>query len=91
MIDSLEFELVVIIMTVIITSAFGGLLTYFKKKTICLQQLADDVQTLKKQTYRIEKALIVLVKLQEETVATLHPDIKPEWEDIVKELLKNDI
>ena len=78
-------------MTLIITSAFGGLLAYFKKKTICLQQLADDVQTLKKQTYRIEKALIVLVKLQEETVSTLHPDIKPEWEDIVKELLKNDI
>ena len=60
MIDALGLELIVIIMTLIITSAFGGLLAYFKKKTICLQQLADDVQTLKKQTYRIEKALIVI-------------------------------
>ena len=52
-----------------------------------MKQLADDVEDMKKRAYRIEKALIILAKLQEDVVERTHPELKPEWEGIVKELL----
>ena len=37
--------------------------------------------------YRIEKAMVILAKLQEDVVERIHPELKTEWEEIVKELL----
>jgi hypothetical protein len=50
--------------------------------------VADEVEDLRKRSYRIEKTLIILAKLQEDVVERTHPELKTEWEDIVKELLK---
>ena len=91
MLDELGAGVAMIVITLVTTTAFGGVLAYFKKKTMCLQKLANDSENLKKRAYRIEKALIILVKLQEDAVAKTHPEIKPEWEEIVKELLKGNI
>lgn len=91
MLDELGAGVAMIIISLVTTTAFGGVLAYFRKKTICLQKLANDSENLKKRAYRIEKALIILVKLQEDAVAKTHPEIKPEWEEIVKELLKGNI
>ena len=42
---------------------------------------------LQKRSYRIEKAMVILAKLQEDVVERIHPELKTEWEEIVKELL----
>ena len=73
MLDELGVGVSMVIISLVTTSAFGGLLAYFRKKTICLQKLADDTENLRKRAYRIEKALIILVKLQEDAVAKTHP------------------
>jgi hypothetical protein len=91
MLDQLGAGVAMVVISFVTTAAFGGVLAYFRKKTICLQKLANDSENLKKRAYRIEKALIILVKLQEDAVAKTHPEIKPEWEEIVKELLKGNI
>ena len=91
MLEQFSSGVAMVVISIVTTTAIGGLLAYFRKKTICLQQLANDTQTLKKRAYRMEKALIILVKLQEDAVSKTHPEIKPEWESIVKELLKGNI
>lgn len=87
MIESLFENSFIVVITLVITSVFGGLTAYFRKRTSCLQNLAEKVGDLQKRSYRIEKALIILSKLQEDVVEKTHPELKPEWEDIVKELL----
>ena len=77
----------IVIVTLVITSAFGGLTAYFRQRTSCLRKIADEVSDLQKRSYRIEKAIIILAKLQEDVVQRSHPELKTEWEEIVKELL----
>ena len=76
-----------VIITLIITTMFGGLTAYFRQRTNCLKKIADEVSDLQKRSYRIEKAMIILAKLQEDVVQRSHPESKTEWEAIVKELL----
>jgi hypothetical protein len=84
--DLLDNSLLVV-MTLVITTAFGGLTAYFRQRTSCLKKIADEVSDLQKRSYRIEKAIIILAKLQEDVVQRSHPELKTEWEEIVKELL----
>jgi hypothetical protein len=87
MLEVLAENSLVVIITLVITSAFGGLTAYFRQRTSCLKKIADQVSDLEKRSYRIEKAIIILAKLQEDVVQRSHPELKTEWEEIVKELL----
>jgi len=87
MLEMLAENSLVVIVTLVITSAFGGLTAYFRQRTSCLRKIADEVSDLQKRSYRIEKAIIILAKLQEDVVQRSHPELKTEWEEIVKELL----
>lgn len=87
MIESLIENSFIIVIGIIITAGFTGITGYFKKRTNCLQKVADEVEDLRKRAYRIEKALVILTKMQEDAIEKTHPELKPEWEDIVKELL----
>ena len=78
---------VIVIITLVITTAFGGITAYFRQWTSCLKKIAEEVNDLQKRSYRIEKAMIILAKLQEDVVQRSHPELKTEWEAIVKELL----
>ena len=89
-VSSVSNNVLLIIVGLLTTTAFTGMIGFFRKKTICLQKLANDVDSLQKRTYRIEKALIILVKLQEEQVKSTHPEITTDWENIVKELIESD-
>lgn len=87
MLEMLAENSLVVIVTLVITSAFGGLTAYFRQRTSCLRKIADEVSDLQKRSYRIEKAMVILAKLQEDVVERIHPELKTEWEEIVKELL----
>ncbi len=88
MFDFLVENVLVILIGLITTGGFTGIIGYFKKRTNCLQKVADEVEELRKRSYRIEKTLVILAKLQEDVVQRSHPELKTEWEEIVKELLK---
>tara|TARA_Y100000310_G_scaffold342771_1_gene447355 strand:- start:1019 stop:1303 length:285 start_codon:yes stop_codon:yes gene_type:complete len=87
MFEALLENSLLVVMTLVITTAFGGLTAYFRQRTSCLKKIADEVGDLQKRSYRIEKAMIILAKLQEDVVERIHPELKTEWEEIVKELL----
>ncbi len=88
MMDFLIENILIVFIGIMVTAGFTGITGYFKKRTNCLQKVADEVEDLRKRSYRIEKTLIILAKLQEDVVERTHPELKTEWEDIVKELLK---
>ena len=87
MFEALLENSLLVVMTLVITTAFGGLTAYFRQRTSCLKKIAEEVGDLQKRSYRIEKAMIILAKLQEDVVERIHPELKTEWEEIVKELL----
>ena len=57
-------NVLIVIIGIIVTAGFTGITGYFKKRTNCLQKVADEVEELRKRSYRIEKALIILTKMQ---------------------------
>ena len=71
MIDTLVENSLVIIIGILATAGFGGIAGYFKKRTNCLQKVADDMEDMKKRAYRIEKALIILTKMQDDAIEKL--------------------
>ena len=87
MLDALVENSVLIVIGIMATAGFGGIVGYFSKRTNCLKKLAEDTEELKKRAYRIEKAMIILTKMQDDAIEKTHPELKTEWEDIVKELL----
>jgi hypothetical protein len=88
MMDFLMENILIVLIGIIVTAGFTGITGYFKKRTNCLQKVAEEVEELRKRSYRIEKTLVILTKLQEDVVQRSHPELKTEWEEIVKELLK---
>ena len=89
MLEGLIENSLVIMVGLLATAGFGGLVGYFRKRTNCLQKVGDDMEDMKKRAYRIEKALIILTKMQDDAIEKTHPELKTEWEEIVKELLSN--
>ena len=89
---------IMIIITIIVTGIAGGLTSHFRKRADTIKELQRDLEQLgdhsddkyddlKKRLYRFEKAFIILVKLQQDVIEKTHPELRADWEDVVKELL----
>ena len=89
---------VMIIITIIATGMAGFVTSHFRKRAdtikdlqLGLEQLGDHsddkYDDLKKRLYRFEKAFIILVKLQQDVIEKTHPELRADWEDVVRELL----
>ena len=89
---------VMIIITIIATGMAGYVTSHFRKRADTIKDLQhnlerlgdhsdDKYDDLKKRLYRFEKAFIILVKLQQDVIEKTHPELRADWEDVVKELL----
>ena len=80
---------VVLILVGITASGIAGLIGgIYRKKNDQMKKLEDQVETVRKRCWRIEKTIIILTKMQEDTIETTHPELRTEWEELVRELLK---
>ena len=84
---NLGYEVVLIVIGIFLSGLAASFVSRFKKRQDCLEEIQKNVEELNKRSYRIEKTIIILAKLQEETISQTHPELKTEWEEIVKELL----
>ena len=87
---NLGYEVVLIVIGIFLSGLAASFISRFKKRQDCLEKIARNVEELNKRSYRIEKTIIILAKLQEDTISRTHPELKTEWEGIVKELLDTD-
>jgi len=84
------YEVILIVIGIFLSGLAASFIGKLKKRQDCLEKIARNVEELNKRSYRIEKTIIILVKLQEDTISRTHPELKTEWEEIVKELLDMD-
>ena len=84
------YEVVLIVIGIFLSGLAASFIGKFKRRQDCLEKIAKNVEELNKRSYRIEKTIIILAKLQEDTISKTHPELKTEWEEIVKELLDTD-
>ena len=87
---NLGYEVVLIVIGIFLSGLAASFIGRLKKRQDCLEKIAKNVEELNKRSYRIEKTIIILAKLQEDTISRTHPELKTEWEGIVKELLDTD-
>ena len=87
---SFGYEVILIVIGIFLSGLAASFIGRFRKRQDCLEKIAKNVEELNKRSYRIEKTIIILAKLQEDTISKTHPELKTEWEDIVKELLDTD-
>ena len=84
------YEVILIVIGIFLSGLAASFIGKLKKRQDCLEKIARNVEELNKRSYRIEKTIIILAKLQEDTISRTHPELKTEWEGIVKELLDTD-
>ena len=84
---NLGYEVILIVIGIFLSGLAASFISRFKKRQDCLELIQKNVEELNKRSYRIEKTIIILAKLQEYTISKTHPELKTEWEEIVKELL----
>ena len=84
------YEVILIVIGIFLSGLAASFIGRLKKRQDCLEKIARNVEELNKRSYRIEKTIIILAKLQEDTISRTHPELKTEWEEIVKELLDTD-
>jgi type II secretory pathway pseudopilin PulG len=87
---NLGYEVVLIVIGIFLSGLAASFIGRLRKRQDCLEKIAKNVEELNKRSYRIEKTIIILAKLQEDTISKTHPELKTEWEEIVKELLDTD-
>ena len=87
---NLGYEVILIVIGIFLSGLAASFISRFKKRQDCLELIQKNVEELNKRSYRIEKTIIILVKLQEDTISKTHPELETEWEEIVKELLDTD-
>jgi hypothetical protein len=87
---NLGYEVILIVIGIFLSGLAASFIGKFKRRQDCLEKIAKNVEELNKRSYRIEKTIIILAKLQEDTISRTHPELKTEWEGIVKELLDTD-
>ena len=84
------YEVILIVIGIFLSGLAASFIGKLRKRQDCLEKIARNVEELNKRSYRIEKTIIILAKLQEDTISRTHPELKTEWEGIVKELLDTD-
>ena len=84
------YEVILIVIGIFLSGLAASFIGKFRRRQDCLEKIARNVEELNKRSYRIEKTIIILAKLQEDTISRTHPELKTEWEEIVKELLDMD-
>ena len=84
------YEVILIVIGIFLSGLAASFIGKFRRRQDCLEKIARNVEELNKRSYRIEKNIIILAKLQEDTISRTHPELKTEWEGIVKELLDTD-
>ena len=88
MFDILTEGTVLIIVATVVAGISGYIASHFKRKASKAEKMEKQLEDLCKRLYRFEKAFIILVKLQQDVIEKTHPELKQDWEDVVKELLR---
>lgn len=79
-----------VIIGALVSSGVGALGWWWKRKRESSEKRHKTVDELSKQVWRVEKALLVLVKLLDKQISKSHPELESDLSDIIDELLEDE-
>lgn len=99
-VESIPFEVFLIILGVSIASSLGALINWLRKRKNRLceihkelqayqKEVKEDIDDLKKQSWRIQKTLLIMAQIMDDTLEKTHPDLRADLETIAQELLEH--
>ncbi len=79
-----------VIIGALVSAGVGGLSWWWKRRRESSEKRHKTVDDLSKQVWRVQKALLVLVKLLDKQIAKSHPELESDLSDIIDELLEDE-
>ena len=79
-----------VIIGALVSSGIGALGWWWKKRREQGESHNKTVNDLSKQVWRVEKALLILVKLLDKQIAKTHPELDQDLSEIIDELLEDE-
>jgi len=86
-VESIPFEVFLIIIGVSIVSVIGALIKWLRRRKNRITQIQLDVEELKKVSWRVQKTLLIMAQIMDDTLEKTHPDLRADLETIAQELL----
>jgi len=80
---------VAVIIGALISAGIGGFSWWLKNRKNKEEKQHKTIDDLSKQVWRIEKAVLVLVKLLDKQIAKSHPELDQDLSEIIDELLED--
>ena len=80
---------VAVIIGALISAGIGGLSLWLRNRKNKEEKRHKTMDDLSKQVWRIEKAVLVLVKLLDKQIAKSHPELDQDLSEIIDELLED--
>ncbi len=81
---------IAVVIGVLISTGIGALGWWLRKRKESSEKHHKTVNDLSKQVWRVEKALLVLVKLLDKQIAKSHPELDQDLSEIIDELLEDE-
>lgn len=89
MIEVVIDPVIAVVIGVLISTGIGGLSWWLKNRKQKEEKHHKSMDDLSKQVWRIEKAVLVLVKLLDKQIAKSHPELDQDLSEIIDELLED--
>ncbi len=88
-VESIPFEIFLIILSVSVASAIGALINWLRKRKNRLCEIQKSIDNLKKESWRVQKTLLIMAQIMDDTLEKTHPDLRADLQTIAEELLEN--
>ncbi len=90
MIEVVIDPVIAVVIGVLISTGIGGLSWWLKNRKQKEESHHKTIDDLSKQVWRVQKALLVLVKLLDKQIAKSHPELDQDLSEIIDELLEDE-
>jgi hypothetical protein len=81
---------IAVVIGVLISTGIGGFSWWLKNRKRKEESRHKTMDDLSKQVWRVQKALLVLVKLLDKQIAKSHPELDQDLSEIIDELLEDE-
>ncbi len=79
-----------VVIRALISAGIGGLSGWLKSRKHKEESRHKTIDDISKQVWRVQKALLVLVKLLDKQIAKSHPELDQDLSEIIDELLEDE-
>ncbi len=80
---------IAVVIGVLISAGIGSFSWWLRRRKESSEKRHKTLEDLSKQVWRIEKAVLVLVKLLDKQIAKSHPELDQDLSEIIDELLED--